>query len=106
MTLSSQIEAIHDKVDQLTQMVQSISQLSKSSDDIDAKSRYTLDEAASFLKVSPATLTRRAKVGRFIILHDGSRRFVMGAEILRYAREGAKRKIGPRRRHLSRSTRK
>ena len=85
------------KVESLTAMVQHLIADQKSRPIIDLKARYTLKEAADYLKVSSSTLSRRSHENRFVIIHDGSRPFVMGAEIMRYAREGGKRRIGIRR---------
>lgn len=82
-------------VDLLGDLVDAVSQLEdqgESKSEVQPLARYRLSEAAEFLGTSPSTLKRRARVGKFVITYDGRTPFVMGAEILRYARDGAKRR--------------
>jgi excisionase family DNA binding protein len=57
------------------------------SEEIDPRRRYSLDEAGKYLGVSKRTLRRRAEERRIAFLRDGKRPYVMGAELLRYARK-------------------
>lgn len=92
---TSVLAQLLDRVDRLTQMVEQMYERETSRPEIDPKARYHLSEAADYLGTSPSTLKRRAKLHKFVILYDGKTPFVMGAEVLRYAREGATRKNKP-----------
>lgn len=50
---------------------------------LDTLQRYTLDEAASFLRVSRSTLYLYIKDGRLATIKDSKQVFVPGAEIAR-----------------------
>jgi hypothetical protein len=81
-----------ERLEQVAAMVSDLHARDSAKPEINSKARYTLGEAADFLHTSPSTLRRRAKVGQFSIVYDGKTPFVMGAEVLRYAREGAKKR--------------
>ena len=55
--------------------------------EIDPKRPYPLKDAAHFLGVSVRTLQRRRCEDKLRIVGDGKKCFVMGAELLRYARD-------------------
>jgi hypothetical protein len=80
-------------VERLIGMVQEIHARAASKPQIDPKARYSLADAAHYLDTSPSTLKRRAKACKLVILYDGKTPFVSGAEVLRYAREGASRRV-------------
>jgi len=58
--------------------------------EIDPKRPYAIKDAAAFLGVSVRTLQRRRSMGRLRFVGDGKKSFIMGAELLRYARESYK----------------
>ena len=80
------------RLDQLTEVLEAIRTREAAKPEIEPKARYHLADAAAYLDASASTLKRRAAANKLVILYDGKTPFVMGAEILRYAREGAKRK--------------
>ncbi|MCA0269427.1 MAG: helix-turn-helix domain-containing protein [Bacteroidetes bacterium] len=86
------LDALMERVDTLASLVRDLHGRGEAKPDLDAKARYRLDEAAAYLGTSASTLKRRAHRGKFVILYDGKTPFVTGAEVLRYAREGAKRR--------------
>lgn len=86
------LHALVERVDTLASLVRDLHGRGEAKPDLDAKARYRLDEAAAYLGTSASTLKRRAHRGKFVILYDGKTPFVTGAEVLRYAREGAKRR--------------
>ena len=53
--------------------------------DVDSKRRYSISESAEYLGLSEATINRRISLRKILALKDGGRRFVMGAELLRYS---------------------
>ena len=55
--------------------------------EIDPKRPYPVKDAAEFLGVSVRTLQRRRSKGELRFVGDGKKSFVMGAELLRYARD-------------------
>ncbi len=93
---AAQISRLVEQVEHLTAMVQEMHARERAKPEIDARARYHLDDAATFLDVSASTLKRRAAMHRLVILYDGKTPYVMGAELLRYAREGAQRRRGKR----------
>jgi len=58
--------------------------------EIDPKRPYPIKDAAEFLGVSARTLQRRRSEGKLRFVGDGKKSFIMGAELLRYARESYK----------------
>lgn len=76
----------------MTSLVEDIHARDAEKPQIDPKARYRLSAAADYLETSTSTLKRRARRKKFVVVYDGKTPFVMGAEILRYAREGASRK--------------
>ena len=90
-------EAVADLLRDLSAAVSELEEKSEGKSEVQPLARYRLAEAADYLGTSPSTLKRRAKLGKFIIIYDGRTPYVMGAEILRYAREGAKRSLPARR---------
>ena len=93
---SPEMMQLLDQVEQLTALVQEIHAREAAKPEIDPKARYHLKEAADYLGISPSTLKRRVARHKFVTLYDGKTPFVMGAEILRYAREGASRTARPK----------
>lgn len=53
---------------------------------LDPAQRYTIDEAARYLRVSRATLYNDIDSGRLTTIKDRARRFVPGSEIARRSR--------------------
>ena len=82
---------ILEQVESLTALVRDIHARETAKPEIDPKARYMLDFAAEYLGASTSTLKRRAAVGKLVLLYDGKKPFVTGAELLRYAREGSRR---------------
>jgi len=50
---------------------------------LDPMQRYSLAEAADLLRVSRGTIYSRMRAGELVVIKDGARRFVPGAEIAR-----------------------
>lgn len=50
---------------------------------LDTQQRYSLSEAAAYLRISRPLLTRRIATGAVATIKDGRRRFVPGVEIAR-----------------------
>lgn len=89
---SEVIDRLLDRVEKLTALVEDLHAREAAKPEIDPKARYHLGDAAAYLGVSSSTLKRRAKLHKLVIVYDGKTPFVMGAELLRYAREGGKRR--------------
>jgi excisionase family DNA binding protein len=49
---------------------------------LDANQRYTIDEAAAFLRISRVHLYANVKAGKLRLLKDGRRSFIPGAQIV------------------------
>ncbi len=80
-----------ERIEALTALVRDIHAREAAKPEIDPKARYALDFAAEYIGASTSTLKRRAAVGKLVLLYDGKKPFVTGAELLRYAREGSRR---------------
>lgn len=50
---------------------------------LDTQQRYSLSEAAAYLRISKPLLARRIATGAIATIKDGRRRFVPGVEIAR-----------------------
>lgn len=50
---------------------------------LDPRQRYSIEEAASYLRMSRALLMRRIAAGAVVTITDGRRRYVPGREIER-----------------------
>lgn len=50
---------------------------------LDKQQRYSLSEAAAYLRISKPLLARRIATGAIATITDGRRRFVPGVEIAR-----------------------
>lgn len=94
-----------ERINHLTAIVEEIRDREATKPEIEPKARYHLEEAAAYLDTSPSTLKRRAALNKLVILYDGKTPFVMGAELLRYARVGARRKPKQNRRMRNREDR-
>ena len=91
------IQTLEAKIEELTSLVRALHEREADKPDVDPKARYALDFAAAYLGTSTYTLRRRAAIGKLVVLHDGKKPFVTGAELLRYAREGGQRRTKRRR---------
>jgi excisionase family DNA binding protein len=58
---------------------------------LDPLQRYTITEAAAYLRFSRRTLYRRIKLGYIEIVRDGGRRYIAGKEIARHSTTDAQR---------------
>ena len=88
---------VQDQLSRLEGMLDSLMESKGSSIDtlpslraIERTARYSLEDASAILDLSKSTLRRRANHGRIAMQRDGRRRFIMGAELLRYIRQAGR----------------
>ena len=53
---------------------------------LDERQRYSIDEAAAYLRCSRAQLYKKIKVGVVLVIKDGDRTYVPGSVIARLSR--------------------
>ena len=83
---------LYDQMSEVSAQLARMNELLERSQEVVSTRRYHLSEAAELLRLSERTLVRRAEIGKLVIIKDGKKPFVTGAEILRYMREGGKRR--------------